>query len=124
MASKRTKEDVEHSLKFLRKYLSPGTDVYTNIIHTSESGLMRHIQVLIPHEKEIVDLSYHAAMVLGWGMGKRGGVKVSGCGMDMGFHTVYELSGRLWPNGTDEPHGTRNGQPDKAGGYALKHRRL
>jgi hypothetical protein len=28
----------------------------------------------------------------------------------------------LWPNGTDTPHGTRNGEPDTNGGYALKHR--
>jgi hypothetical protein len=40
--------------------------------------------------------------------------------MDMGFDLVYSLGSALWPNGTDTPHGTRNGEPDSDGGYALK----
>ena len=55
---------------------------------------------------------------------KTGGLRVSGCGMDMGFHVVYNLGYALWPDGTPEPHGTRNGAPDSDGGYALKHRWL
>ena len=54
----------------------------------------------------------------------RGGLKVHGCGMDMGFSIVYGLGCALWPNGTDKPHGTRNGEPDSAGGYAIGHRWL
>jgi hypothetical protein len=38
----------------------------------------------------------------------------------MGFAAVYNLGYALWPNGTPEPHGTRNGVPDRDGGYALK----
>jgi hypothetical protein len=34
------------------------------------------------------------------------------------------LGATLWPDGTPEPHGTHNGQPDRAGGYALKHQWL
>ncbi|AFU86493.1 hypothetical protein D869_gp090 [Caulobacter phage CcrRogue] len=51
----------------------------------------------------------------------RQGIKVGGCGMDMGFHLVYSLGRTLWPNGTKKPHGSRNGEPDRDGGYALKH---
>jgi hypothetical protein len=51
-----------------------------------------------------------------------GGIKIGGCGMDMGFDLVYSLGATLWPNGTRKPHGTRNGEPDSAGGYALNHR--
>lgn len=51
----------------------------------------------------------------------RYGIKVGGCGMDMGFHLVYNLGATLWPKGTRKPHGTRNGEADTAGGYALKH---
>lgn len=49
------------------------------------------------------------------------GIKVGGCGMDMGFHIVYGLGSTLWPKGTPRPHGTRNGEPDRDGGYALNH---
>lgn len=66
-------------------------------------------------------ISHNAAAVIGWTYDMdRGGIKVSGCGMDMGFHTVYTLGAMLWPKGTKKPHGTRNGEPDTAGGYALK----
>jgi hypothetical protein len=50
-----------------------------------------------------------------------GGIIIGGCGMDMGFALVYNLGSTLWPNGTPEPHGTRNREPDSDGGYALKH---
>lgn len=50
----------------------------------------------------------------------RSGIKVHGCGMDMGFHLVYNLGRTIWPNGTPKPHGKRNGDPDRDGGYALK----
>lgn len=55
---------------------------------------------------------------------RNGGIKCDGCGMDMGFQLVYSLGRTLWPLGTHEPHGKRNGQPDREGGYALKHRWL
>ena len=55
---------------------------------------------------------------------KQGGAIIQGCGMDMGFSLVYELGAYLWPEGTDKPHGTRNGEPDSDGGYALNHRWL
>lgn len=51
----------------------------------------------------------------------RGGIRIGGCGMDMGFSLVYSLGHTLWPKGTPKPHGKRNGEPDSAGGYALKH---
>lgn len=49
-------------------------------------------------------------------------IKIGGCGMDMGFALVYELGMKLWPDGTPEPHGQRNGEPDSNGGYALRQR--
>lgn len=49
------------------------------------------------------------------------GIKIGGCGMDMGFALVYDLGATLWPKGTPKPHGKRNGEPDSEGGYALKH---
>ena len=49
------------------------------------------------------------------------GIRVSGSGMDMGFELVYRLGCYLWPKGTPKPHSHRNGEPDRSGGYALKH---
>jgi hypothetical protein len=52
----------------------------------------------------------------------RYGIKIGGCGQDMGFSLVYNLGATLWPKGTRKPHSTRNGEPDTAGGYALNHK--
>jgi hypothetical protein len=54
------------------------------------------------------------------------GLRVSGCGMDMGFAVVYAFSGEVFPNGFKYRQGEyhRNGDPspiDEDGGYALQH---
>lgn len=65
------------------------------------------------------------------------GLTVGGCGMDMGFHLVYNLSRVLFPSGfecigkgcpsNDHSNGDRNYEPHRHtgdGGYAIKHRWL
>ncbi len=51
----------------------------------------------------------------------KSGIRIGGCGMDMGFSLVYDLGATLWPKGTPKPHSRRNGEDDRSGGYALKH---
>ena len=84
--------------------------------------MMRHIQLKIARDGDICDITYHAARAMGGSIAKDGGIRVPGCGMDMGFALIYNLGAVLWPNGTPEPHSTRNGEPDNDGGYALKQR--
>lgn len=104
----------------LRKMLKAGQTVYTNCTHVSSSGMTRHISLHIVKKGEIVDITRRASIVIGWKQSNNGGMIVGGCGMDMGFHAVYTLGRLLWPKGTRKPHGTRNGAPDRDGGYALK----
>lgn len=113
----------EQAKEHLRGILKPGATVYTILNHRSASGMCRSISLAIGGEKgEITKLDYWVAQARGEHIdAKHGGLKVSGCGMDMGFHLVYGLGRMLWPNGTEKPHGTRNGAPDSDGGYALKH---
>ena len=107
----------------LRKLLKPGTTVYTILNHCSTSGMSRSISLAIGQKDgSIRNLDYLVATAKGARIDeKHGGLRVGGCGMNMGFHLVYSLGRTLWPNGTKKPHGTRNGAPDKDGGYALKH---
>lgn len=133
----------------LRKMLKPGDEVYCILRHRSASGMSRVIDLAIPYRdyrmvypvKADGSTDYEAKpkkrytgkmriRSIGWLAAKamgdnfdadRQGIKVSGCGMDMGFHTVYQLGAYLWPKGTPKPHGRRNGEPDSEGGYALKH---
>lgn len=111
----------------LLEMLQPGMTVYTILRHCSRSGMQREISLVIGcgdgarGRGSVCHLDYRASQ-LGLGrIGRHGGIVVPGCGMDMGFHLVYNLGRRLWPDGTSEPHGKRNGQPDSDGGYALRH---
>ena len=99
MTNKRERSD---ALKRLRELLRPGDTVHTILRHVSRSGMSRAIScVIIGNDRgarEPFDISYLVARVLGESLDRtRGGVKVSGCGMDMGFALVYDLSMNLYP---------------------------
>ena len=101
--------------------LKPGDTIYCTLRHVSRSGMQRRINLHAIVNGTMVYLSGFAAIVTGDKLHHSGGIVINGCGMDMGFHLVYSLGHYLWPNGTPEPHGRRNGEPDSDGGYALKH---
>jgi len=103
--------------------LNPGDTVYTVLRHVSKSGMIRDISLYIIRDNEPLNITWHVADRLKMNV-KNNGIRIKGCGMDMGFHLVYGLGSALWPDGTDRPHGIRNGVPDSEGGYALKQRWL
>lgn len=121
-------QEREESRQTLLSWLKPGDKVYTVLRHVSRSGMSRRIDLYAfvmddKGEPCKVWLSWHAARVMGYRLGGRSGddgIVTGGCGMDMGFHLVYTLGRYLWPDGTPEPHGRRNGEPDSDGGYALR----
>lgn len=102
-------------------YLKPGDKVYTLLRSVASSGMSRRISVMIVRDGEIENITGAVAAVTRYKVSDKGGIVMSGCGQDMGFALVYALGRALWPEGTPEPHGTRNGEPDSDGGYALKH---
>lgn len=117
-----SKSQRNESLARLHEILKPGDTVHTVLRHVSASGMTRHISVIAG---ECNDITWYVMHALGERRSdKTGGLVIGGCGMDMGFQVVYNLGYALWPDGTPEPHGTRNGEPDTCGGYALKHRWL
>lgn len=99
--------------------------VYTSLRHVSASGMSRVIAVFIARpDGGMVDATWSVGKIIGEPVAKTKcgeGLRVGGCGMDMGFHVVYNLGMCLWPKGTEKPHSTRNSEPDSCGGYALKH---
>lgn len=116
------KERAQEALTMLHKVLKPGDTVYTVLRHVSSSGMSRRIDCYaIGKDKRPFYLSgYMEAIGIAKRHASKQGLVVPGCGMDMGFHLVYSLGCALWPKGTKKPHGTRNGEPDSTGGYALK----
>lgn len=144
------------ALARLREWLKPGDTVWTVLRHVSRSGMQHTIEcVLIEDDKqgngpEVREIGWAVARALGMTFDRdRGGVKVGGGGMDMGFELVYRLGRALWPEGfgcigancrsNDHTNGDRdytphmNGAPNtftpgyvghwhRDGGYALRQR--
>lgn len=95
MISNKEGKAAEQAKAHLRSMLKPGDTVYTILNHCSTSGMSRSISIAIVQDQRIVKLDYWVAKAMGDHIdSKRGGLKVSGCGM--GFHLVYNL-GRLAP---------------------------
>lgn len=112
--------------------LQPGDTVQTILRHVSRSGMTRAISPVFNGK----DISYLVGPVVGYRLDRRhDGLKVEGCGMDMGFHLVYGLSRRLFQGWTcigdrcpsnDHSNGDRDytPHPHSDGGYALYQRWL
>jgi hypothetical protein len=89
------------SIETLRKLLAddPKPVIYTVLRHVSSSGMSRDISLIYVKAGAIYNITYSAALALEWPLSEKSGnraVRVSGCGMDMGFHTVYTLSRVLY----------------------------
>jgi hypothetical protein len=81
--------------QLLTHYVSEGDTVYTVLRSVSSSGMSRTLSLKVAKEGKILDLTYYASIVLDWPLVEVNGsraIRVGGCGMDMGFHTVYTLS--------------------------------
>ena len=115
---KYTKAERQEALEKLKSWIKKGDTLHTTIRHVSRSGMMRHISV--KHLKatdnperpvNVSNYDYHIARVLDLPEAPNyQGVKIGGCGMDMGFHLVYSLSRALFK---DEP----KGESDRDHGY-------
>lgn len=125
----------DEALKRLKEVgVKPGATIYTILRHVSSSGMSRRISLIVMRKGEPCQIDgmvealgvAKSKRVTRYGMGgsyqsREEGLVANGAGMDMGFDLVYRLGRTMWPKGTPKPHGSRNGAPDRDGGYALKH---
>ena len=99
---KQNKLELESKLK---KFIPPNDTVYTILKNVSQSGMYRHIQVIVIKDNKPINLSYWIADYLEWSYkDKTYSIGVGGCGMDMGFHLVYTLSRSLFDDGYSLRH--------------------
>jgi Arc/MetJ family transcription regulator len=87
-----------HTLK-LQYFNGKRATVYTVLRSVSSSGMTRHISLKVAQGDDIYDITYLAAQAMGDKLHDRNGwntIKVNGCGMDMGFSVVYNLSSVLF----------------------------
>lgn len=84
---------LDNARKVLEGILKPGDTVFTSVTHVARSGMSRSIRAFVMINNEPVDISYYTGVVCDFKMDeKNGGCKIDGCGMDMGFALVYDLS--------------------------------
>lgn len=114
-----TKSDKTHrsaeALAYLRGILSPGSDVYGEVVHVSRSGMMRHIKLFAVVDGKIQNITWYASWAQGSAPADVSGewvIKAGGCGMDMVFGEVYSLSRVLFHK---EFHCIGHGDPTKYG---------
>ena len=135
MATATRNSEVSEARERLLTRLKPGDTVYTVLRHVSESGMSRSISPIIIQDGEPEDIGYLVSTVLGYKYNtKHGGLKMGGCGMDMGYSLVYNLSRELFQDnftciGERCPSNVHvNGDRDYTphahsdGGYALRQR--
>lgn len=97
-----SKDKQKETIKELKKAFPKGSTAYTKLIHCSSSGMTRIIGVIGIKKNEPRYYSYKVGELLDYKCSDKFGeygVKVGGCGMDMGFHLIYQLSSILYKDG-------------------------
>ena len=135
--TKQQQSERDEAIARLRETLKPGDTVYTQVKHVSRSGMLRVIQCVVIEDNQPRWIGWNVARAIRARYDdKREGVVMGGCGMDMGFETVYHLSYALFPDGfecignacpsSDHVNGDRDYTPHRhgSGAYALNHRWL
>lgn len=94
--SKYKKSEIDEARATLREWIKPGQTIYSCLRSVSASGMFRLITVHIIKDGDLLDISYQVARAIDCGRSERNGIgqgalRVSGCGMDMGFHIVHSL---------------------------------
>lgn len=104
MATKAQMADRAEAIAKLQEILKPGDTLHTILRNVSQSGMSRVISVVKTTEDgEIICLDWHIDRA---GLYKRtpassrhDGLKVGGCGMDMGFAVVYDVAQAVFQDG-------------------------
>tara|TARA_R100001086_G_scaffold241299_1_gene168117 strand:+ start:324 stop:671 length:348 start_codon:yes stop_codon:yes gene_type:complete len=107
MTKKQIKvQEKQEALETLRKMIPEGSTVFTVLRRVSQSGMSRNISLVVfkddGQRQYTIHPNYTASKLLGWKLVEDRGhsaIRVSGCGMDMGFHLVYTLGSILYGDG-------------------------
>ena len=94
MATKKEIKATEQmeAFKHLQEY--KGLKVYAEVNSVSRSGMSRRIEYyVIPEKNHLARIGYYIAKVIDYSYSiDKGGISVSGCGMDMIFHVLSSFN--------------------------------
>lgn len=96
---KFTKEAVAKARAELVRLCPPGTTIYTKLNHVSRSGMSRSITPYVIVDNAPQYIAYSVAVLFGQNRDRYDGITMRGCGIDMGFALVYNLSSTLYRGG-------------------------
>tara|TARA_Y100000114_G_scaffold149361_1_gene163424 strand:- start:599 stop:1033 length:435 start_codon:yes stop_codon:yes gene_type:complete len=95
-----TVDRAEDIARFYCNYLHGQTTIWALCRHVSSGGATRVLSFFVVKDNTIICIDWFLQDFLGYKPHKKiDGVVVKGCGMDMGFHTVYSLSRKLYDDG-------------------------
>lgn len=97
--TKYTKEQIDNAQNMLNKFLKEDMQVYTTVHSVAASGMSRKMSLYIVHDDGIMNITFWVAAVLGLKMDSDHKLTISGCGMDMGWKIVNDLSYRIFNSG-------------------------
>jgi hypothetical protein len=136
---KAQERERQEQMAALREMVKPGDTVYTILRSVSRSGMLRHLDCYIQDKEPGGGMIWITSRVAAacdftfteedWR--KSRGLRVGGCGTDVGFEVVYNLGYALYPGGYecggDKCHSNDHyNQADnknthhKDGGYAFR----
>ena len=120
MTQKSTKAaERAEAIANLQQWLKRDERIYTVLRHRAASGMTRYIDLFyIADDKTPRRITWQAAKALGWTYDtQREALKVTGCGMDMGFYAVFALSSVLFRDADN----FRDPVTGEDAGYSLRH---
>ena len=88
----------KEAINTLKKYIKRGDTIYTTVTHVTKTGMTRDIKVRQIKRNRPLNWTYYVANALEYKQ-KNNGVRIGGCGMDMGFALVYNLARVLYKDG-------------------------
>lgn len=95
----RESEERTYAKRRMLELLGENRTVYTVLRTVSASGMSRTISLKIVDKGELIDVTYLVSKILSDKLVEANGhraLRVTGAGMDMGFHIVYNLSSVLF----------------------------
>lgn len=99
MSRNATNTEKADAIARLQEILKPGDTVYCLLRSVSKSGMSRTMSFYGANYEFLDGYISNALGLRRVPMGKGEGLKVSGCGMDMGFRVVYKLGHALFGAG-------------------------
>lgn len=86
---------------YLKKTLTENDEILYQVTHVAKSGMSRHIKFYVIKNNELLGLTYSICNALDYKYKHNtNSLFIRGCGMDMGFHVIYNLSRDLFNDGS------------------------